>query len=130
MNSPEEAISQARERAARARAEEGGRFAARAGLESSITSDRPSLELLSEWSVIEVDPSNVYSTRRAGAPITALKQLLLRLLRQYHGELEARQTRFNIALLSQLGDLDERVARLELEARTRGRGPRAEPPIR
>ena len=113
MTSPEEAIAQARERAARMRAQAGGRSVAPAGLESSITSDRPSLELLSEWAVIEVDRSQVYSTRRAGAPITALKRLLLRMLRQYHVELEARQTRFNIALLSQFRDLEERVSRLE-----------------
>lgn len=112
MTSPEEAIAQARERAARERGEAGGSPAA---LESSITSDRPSLELLSEWAVIEVDRSRVYSTRRAGVPITALKRLLLRLLRQYHVELEARQTRFNIALVSQFRDLEERVSRLERE---------------
>ena len=120
MTSPEEAIAQARERAARMRAQAGGRSVAPAGLESSITSDRPSLELLSEWAVIEVDRSQVYSTRRAGAPITALKRLLLRMLRQYHVELEARQTRFNIALLSQFRDLEERVSRLEAEGRAPG----------
>ena len=147
MTSPEEAIEQARERAARRRGEATTPGAA--PLDASITPERPSLELLSEWSVIEVDPSNVYSTRRAGAPITALKRLLLRLLRQYHGELEARQTRFNIALLSQFRDLDERVSRLEAESgaeqgrpgpdspaggpgerRSPGGGPGAEPPGR
>ena len=114
MTSPEEAIEQARERAARRRG--GADASGPAALDASITPERPSLELLSDWSVIEVDSANVYSTRRAGAPITALKRLLLRLLRQYHGELEARQTRFNIALLSQFRDLDERVARLEAAA--------------
>ncbi len=118
MTSPEEAIEQARERAARRRGEANTPWPA--ALDASITPERPSLELLSEWSVIEVDYSNVYSTRRAGAPITALKRLLLRLLRQYHGELEARQTRFNIALLSQFRDLDERVSRLEAEAKRSG----------
>jgi len=117
VTSPEEAIAQARERAVRLRGEAGGRSASPAGLESSITSDRPSLELLSEWAVIEADRSQVYSTRRGGAPITALKRLLLRLLRQYHVELEARQTRFNIALVSQFRDLEERVSRLEQKER-------------
>jgi hypothetical protein len=67
--------------------------------------------------VIEVDPEGVYSTRRLGAPITALKRLLLRLLRQYHVELESQQTRFNIALLTYLRDLEARVGRLERAAR-------------
>jgi hypothetical protein len=148
MTSPEEAIEQARERAAGQRSQDPAAAADPAGLGASITSDRPGLELLSEWSVIEVDRSTVYSTRRAGAPITALKRLLLRLLRQYHGELEARQTRFNIALLSQFRDLEARVSRLESErgagvgdlapgASPRGPGergspgggPGAEPPI-
>lgn len=111
MTDPETAMEQARTRSAQ-RGEQAGGTRPR-GLDESIAPERPSLELLSEWAVIEVDAANVYSTRRAGAPITALKRLLLRLLRQYHGELEARQTRFNIALLSQFRDLDERVARLE-----------------
>ena len=112
MSSPEEAIDQARERAARRRAGEDG--ASRPPrLEGSITSDRPNFDLLSQWALIEIDRSQIYSTRRAGAPITALKRLLLRLLRQYHGAHEASQTRFNYALLSQFRDLDERVARLE-----------------
>jgi hypothetical protein len=122
VTNPEEAIAQARERAARQHADAAVRSVAPGGLESSITSDRPGLELLGEWAVIEVDRSQVYSTRRAGVPITLLKQLLLRLLRQYHAELEARQTRFNIALISQFRDLEERVTRLEAPAA------RSEPP--
>ncbi len=116
MTSPEEAIAIARERAAQRQARAGGAGDEPAGLEDSITAERPSLELLSEWSVIEVDSSDVYSTRRAGAPITALKHLLLRLLDQYHRQLEARQTRFNFALLSHFRDLQERVERLERQA--------------
>ncbi|MDQ3644129.1 MAG: hypothetical protein M3356_01295 [Actinomycetota bacterium] len=115
MTSPEEAIVAARERAAQRRARAGEPDDHPAGLEASITAERPSLELLSEWSVIEVDSSEVYSTRRAGAPVTALKHLLLRLLGQYHRQLEARQTRFNIALLAHFRDLEERVAQLERE---------------
>ncbi len=116
MTSPEEAIERARDRARRRRAQAGEPSDEPGGLEASITAERPSLELLSVWSVIEIDNSDVYSTRRGGAPITALKQVLLRLLGQYHGQLEARQTRFNIALLSHFRDLEERVARLERQA--------------
>lgn len=56
--------------------------------------------------MIEVDPREVYSTRRLGAPITLFKRVLLRLLRQYTMELEARQTRFNLALLARLRELE------------------------
>jgi hypothetical protein len=66
---------------------------------------------------MEVDPELVYSTRRLGAPITGLKRVLLRLLRQYHVELEAQQTRFNIALVVHLRDLEARVDRLERATR-------------
>lgn len=113
MTSPEEAIERARERAAQRQEEAGLVTEEPAGLEASITAERPSLELLSEWSVIEVDSSDIYTSRRGGAPVTALKRLLLRLLGQYHGQLEARQTRFNIALLSRFRDLEERVAAVE-----------------
>ena len=113
LTGPEDALERARERAARKRAEGAYPELPDGGLGDSITADRPSLELLGDWAVIEIDPENVYSTRRLGAPITGLKRLLIRLLRQYHGELEARQTRFNIALLSHIQDLEARVRRLE-----------------
>ena len=45
---------------------------------------------------------------QGGAPITFFKRILARLLRQYFMELEARQTRFNIALLERLDALEER----------------------
>jgi hypothetical protein len=73
-----------------------------------VSGEVPSLEDLERWASIEVDPEAVYSTRRGGAPITALKRLLLRLLRQYHVELEARQTRFNVALVQRLRQLERR----------------------
>jgi hypothetical protein len=68
----------------------------------------PSLEDLERWAAIEVDPESVYSTRKAGAPITAVKRMLLRLLRQYHVELEAKQTRFNVAMVERLRELERR----------------------
>jgi hypothetical protein len=113
MTTPEEALERARE-AAR---EKGYSYA-----EPELP-ERLGPNQLSEWAVIEVDRRNVYSTRRAGAPITALKRLLLRLLRQYTNELEAKQTRFNLAVLGLLNDLEARVADLE---RAEGRGQRAE----
>ena len=99
--------------AERKRAEGGYPGAEGLALDESIVSDRPSLDLLGDWAVIEIDRENIYSTRMLGAPITAFKRLLMRVLRQYTGELEARQTRFNIALLSHFQDLEARVAALE-----------------
>jgi hypothetical protein len=112
MTWPEEALERAREAAERKRSAGDYPPPAPGALEDSISGDIPP-ELVGEWAVVAVDPDAVYSTRRLGAPITALKKLLMRLLRQYHVELEAQQTRFNIALLSQLRDLEARVARLE-----------------
>ena len=62
--------------------------------------------------MIEIDADEIlYSTRKGGAPITFFKRILVRLLRQYFVELEARQTRFNIALLERLDALEERPDR-------------------
>lgn len=113
MTSPDEALEAAR-RAVAARRADGGYAGVSGGgpLDASILDGEPTRELLSEWAVIEIDPDDVvYSTRRGGAPITAAKRLLVRLLRQYLVELEARQTRFNIAVLARLEALEERAAR-------------------
>lgn len=47
--------------------------------------------------------------------MTGVKRLLLRLLHQYTNELEAQQTRFNVALLAHLRQLEQRIDRLEAE---------------
>jgi hypothetical protein len=109
----DEALEAARRAVAARRAEGGYAGVGRGGgLDASILDGEPSRALLSEWAVIEIDPDDfVYSTRPAGAPITAVKRLLVRLLRQYFLELEARQTRFNIALLARLDALEERAGR-------------------
>jgi hypothetical protein len=122
VTDPDEALEAAR-RAAAARRAEGGYAGAEPGgaLDETFTSGTPSIELLSQWAVIEVDESVLYSTRRAGVPVTALKRLLVRLLRQYFVEAEARQTRFNIAVLSSLRDMEKRLERLE-EAHARREG--------
>ena len=69
---------------------------------------RPDLARLREWAIIEVDKDLVYSTRKVGAPITWFKRMLLRMLRQYTTELEARQTRFNVAVVAYLERLEKR----------------------
>ena len=116
MTAPEDALEHARAEAARKRAAGGYAKAGAGALDDSIVSARPSVELLSRWAVIEGDPELLYSTRRAGAPVTALKRLLVRLLRQYLVEVEARQTRFNIALLASVQDLERRTEVLERAA--------------
>ena len=113
---PEEALERARETAERKRA--GGQYSppGPGALDDSISGDVP-LDLVGEWAVIAVDPDDVYSTRRLGAPITALKKLLMRLLRQYHVELEAQQTRFNVAVLARVEELEARIAAAERDRR-------------
>lgn len=108
---PEEAAERAESEAARRR-EAGGYAGVGPGgaLDESIVHGAPSRELLARWAVIEIDPDEVvYSTRPAGAPITLVKRILTRLLRQYFVELESRQTRFNIAVLERLDALERRV---------------------
>ena len=68
----------------------------------------PDLEKLREWALIEVDPELLQSTRRAGKPVTWFKRLLLRFLRQYTTELEAQQTRFNVAVVAYLESLEKK----------------------
>lgn len=110
MSTPEDAEREAREEAQRRRAAGGYAGVGGAGaLDESIVHGAPSRELLAQWAVIEIDADEIlYSTRRGGAPITWFKRLLVRLLRQYFVELEARQTRFNIALLERLDALERR----------------------
>jgi len=109
MTTPEEAADEAAREAERRRA--GGGYAgvgSSGALDESIVHGAPSRELLAEWAVIEIDRDEViYSTRSGGAPITFFKLLLARLLRQYFIELEARQTRFNIAVLERLDSLEK-----------------------
>ena len=115
---PEEALEHARAEAARKRAEGAYREdpdAARE-LEDAITGP-VTPQQLREWALIEVDTGLLRSTRRAGAPVTGVKRILLRLLRQYTNELEAQQTRFNVGVLARLEELEARIAELERDSR-------------
>lgn len=110
---PEEALERARAEAARLRAEgvypEAG---AAPAPPPALTTAR-----LMEWATIEPDLEEVRSLRSYGAPITAAKRLLLRLLVQYNSQLAAQQTRFNLGLLSRVRHLEERLEELERERR-------------
>jgi hypothetical protein len=104
---PEEALDEARRRAAAYDAESGIE-----GLTIEPT-DRVGLEQLIEWAVLEPDPGKVRSTRALGAPITALKRGIVHLTRQQTGDLIAQQARFNLHLLTRVAELEERLERLE-----------------
>ncbi len=109
MTSPEEAFARAEQEVARRRAAGGYADVSGRALDRSIASE-PTREQLFEWAVIEIDADEVLYSSRVGRPLTFFKRLLARLLRQYLVELEARQTRFNIALLSRLDRLEQRAA--------------------
>lgn len=83
--------------------------------------DEVTPEQLLEWAVLEPDESGTYSTRRFGKPVTWMKKGLLRALHQYHRELLAEQTRFNLQLTEQLRRQNLRIR--ELEARLERRDP-------
>src|SRR5205807_1321234 len=71
------------------------------------------MQQLAVWAFIEPEVAEVYSTRRLGAPITVLKRMLIRLLRQYIGQISAQQSRFNAHVVAQVMALDDRVRRVE-----------------
>ena len=107
MSSPLE-----RARRAAAEARERGAYAEIPGFEIEPT-DQVTPENLLEWAVPEPDPDLVYSTRKLGAPITWVKRLMLRGLRQYHGQMLSGQARFNLQLTTYVAELEERIAELE-----------------
>ena len=104
MTRPEDALERAR---AAARPSPPPGEVARS-FERDLGGDSPPDDVLQEWAVISVDPDHVYSSRRLGAPLTFMKRALLRLMRQYTAELEAQQTRFNLAVLGRLRELERR----------------------
>jgi hypothetical protein len=113
MTEPEEALERARAAAAQMRA--AGAYADEGTIDPE-PSDSITLAKLYEWALIEPDLRDVRSTRRYGAPMTALKHGLLRLLGQYHSALIAEQTRFNVNLLGHLKRLEDRIEALERRA--------------
>jgi hypothetical protein len=68
--------------------------------------DEMTIERLTEWAVIETDPSLVRSTRVLGAPITWYKRLLRRMMRQELGQAYAQQSRFNLMVVARLQELE------------------------
>jgi hypothetical protein len=111
---PEDALNSARVAAREARA--AGAYADDLSGFAIEATEEVTLERLMEWALIEPDPALAHSTRRFGAPITLAKRALLHVLRQYHAELLAQQSRFNIQLTVYVGRLTERVEALERRA--------------
>ncbi len=111
MTEPERAVEHARRAAEQAR-RRGGYAEKPPSFEIQAPS-RISDWRLSEWAIIEPEATRVYSTRRLGAPITWLKQGLLRLLRQYNDQIVAQQSRFNAHVAAHVMSLDDRVHALE-----------------
>ena len=112
MKDPREALAAARAAAAGTRNDED---AAPWSLEDGTVSTRR----LAEWAIIEPETARVYSTRRLGRPITAAKRLLVRMLRQYIGQMSTQQSRFNAQVAAHVMRLEQRVAELEEAARDR-----------
>jgi hypothetical protein len=113
VTTPEQALEQARAAAAAAR--QDGAYGRTETRIEPLSQAPPSYGRLLEWALIDPDLGDVRSTRRWGAPITLLKRGLLRLLAQYHAELIAEQTRFNVNVLYYLRGLEERIEKLEGE---------------
>ena len=115
MSSPEEALGRAREAAAERAA----------GTDHELLSVSPApddavdLRKLIDWALIDPDIEQVRSTRRYGRAMTMFKRGLLRLLVQYHADLTAQQTRFNLALITRLTELEARIEDLERERSSR-----------
>jgi len=108
---PEDAPAAARAAAEAARAR--GAYADDLGGFAVAPTERVSTDRLLEWAVAEPDLEGLRSTRRHGAPITFVKRLLARALRQYLAEQQAQQQRFNVHLVVRLAELEERLERLE-----------------
>lgn len=113
MTAPEEALERARAAAAAGR--EAGDYPPTETRIEPLSEAPPTYARLLEWALIDPDLAQVRSTRRWGAPITAVKQVLLRLLGQYHAELIAEQARFNANLVRYVGELERRLDELERE---------------
>ena len=112
MSTPEDALDRARVEAEALRAAEPDATARARPPEEAW---QVSTAKLMEWAAIEPDLAEVRSTRPHGAPITALKRALVRLLVQYNGQLAAQQTRFNVNLLARVRRLEDRLDELERE---------------
>ncbi len=111
---PEEALAEGRRRASEASGR--GDYSEAERLTWLGHQPRDEFNQLYDWAHIEPDLGQVRSTRRMGAPVTAVKRGLLRALRQYHNQLIGQLVRFNHQLLVKVARLESRIERLEQQA--------------
>lgn len=116
---PEDALAHARRRAD----EHAATTIPPGGLEVE-RSDQPSDDQLVQWAVIEPDLREVRSTRPGpvGKAVTAVKQGQLRLLGQYHAQVQSVQNRLNVHLALRSTLMREEIQAMKAEIRfLRGR---------
>jgi hypothetical protein len=82
--------------------------------------DQPSDDQLVQWAVIEPDLREVRSTRPGpvGRAVTAVKQGQLRLLGQYHAQVQSVQNRLNVHLALRSTLMREELQALKTEVRS------------
>lgn len=82
-------------------------------------SDQPSDDQLVQWAVIEPDLREVRSTRPGpvGKAVTALKQGQLRLLGQYHAQVQSVQNRLNVHLALRSTLMREEIQAMKADIR-------------
>lgn len=82
-------------------------------------SDQPSDDQLVQWAVIEPDLREVRSTRPGpvGKAVTAVKQGQLRLLGQYHAQVQSVQNRLNVHLSLRSTLMREEIQAMKAEIR-------------
>jgi hypothetical protein len=111
VKDPDEALTEARRRAAAQHAPGDD------GAEWTLDNSTVPTRRLAAWAIIDPEAVELYSTRRFGGPLTALKRLLVRFLSQYFNQVTAQQSRFNAEVTAHLVRLDQRVRALEEQAR-------------
>jgi len=111
---PEDALAHAR----RLADEHAGVTIPPGGLEVE-RSDQPSDDQLVQWAVIEPDLREVRSTRPGpvGKAVTAVKQGQLRLLGQYHAQVQSVQNRLNVHLSLRSTLMREEIQAMKAEIR-------------
>ncbi|MDO9410165.1 hypothetical protein [Patulibacter sp.] len=111
---PEDALAHAR----RLAGEHAGTTIPAGGLEVE-RSDQPSDDQLVQWAVIEPDLREVRSTRAGpvGKAVTAVKQGQLRLLGQYHAQVQSVQNRLNVHLSLRSTLMREEIQAMKAEIR-------------
>lgn len=116
MKDPQEALELARRRASERPEADGDPG-------WSLEREAVSAKLLAKWAIIDPDSVELYSTRRFGRALSALRRLLARVQRQYMSDIAAQQSRFNAQMTAYAERLERRVEALEAAAAARDEPP-------